>query len=387
MTANAKSEQLQVRVTPQQKDALRFLAERAGVDVSTYVLSRALPRLELEFNAFVDQLRSPELKKYAWAELNDLLTDVSAEDFGVVCAEPWTLRSLDERMQNYVAAMVEEAAGHLGVAPPPWTAEVEPLSEPWFASDFKSLRPYLLMASPVPYRRRNIFIESALGTRAATGARARERVPGFRGGEGEVRYASKGVVLTRAARIAERGRTWGDRPGLITRDRIEHLLRELDAELGTRGATGELYLVGGAVMCLAFGAREATRDVDGAFRPEVVVRAAAEAVARREGVDADWLNDAVKGFLSERGGYDPWLDLPHLRVFVAQPQYLLAMKCLAMRPEELSPDWDDIRFLARYLDVRTAAAALAIVERYYDEPMVKLRTRLALEEMFGVSGA
>lgn len=386
MTPKAKSEQLQIRVTPQQKDALRFLAERAGVDVSTYVLSRALPRLELEFNAFVDQLRSPELKKYAWAELNDLLTDVSAGDFSVVCAEPWTLRSLDERMQNYIAAMVEEAAGHLGVAPPAWTAEVEPLAEPWFASDFESLRPYLLMASPVPYRRRNIFIESSLGTRAASGARARLRVPGWRGGEGEVRYASQGVVLRRAARIAEGGRAWGDRPGLLARDQIEHLLRELNAELGTRGATGELYLVGGAVMCLAFGAREATRDVDGAFRPAEVVLAAAEAVAKREGIEKDWLNDAVKGFLSHRGGYDPWLDLPHLRVFVAQAPYLLAMRCIAMRPEELSPDRDDVRFLTRYLDVHTAEAALAIVERYFDEPMVRLRTRLALEGMFGAGG-
>ena len=383
MTRKPKSEQLQIRVTREQKDALRFLAERAGVDLSTFVLSRALPRLEIEFNAFVDQLRSRELKKFAWAELNDLLTDLSAEDLGVVCAEPWAIRSLDARMQNYVAAMVEEAAGHLGVAPPAWTADVEPLAEPWFASDFVSLRPYLLMASPVPYRRRNIFIESALGTRAGTGARARERVPGFRGGEGEVRYASQGVAVRRAVRIAERGRDWGDRPGLLSRDRIDHLLRALDAELGTRGATGELYLVGGAVMCLAFGTREATRDVDGAFRPTEVVRSAAEAVARREGVDADWLNDAVKGFLSDRGGYDPWLDLPHLRVFVAQPQYLLAMKCIAMRPEEVSPDRDDVRFLARYLDVRTSTAVLAIVDRYYDEPMLKLRTLLALEELFG----
>ncbi len=60
-------------------------------------------------------------------------------------------------------------------------------------------------------------------------------------------------------------------------------------------------------------------------------------------------------FLAERGRYDPWLDLPHLRVFVAQPQYLLA-------------------------------SALAIGEPYYDEPMVKRRTRLALEAMFSVSG-
>ena len=386
MSTRAKTEQLQIRVSAQEKAALKFLAEREGVDVSTFVLSRALPRLELEFNQLIDQMRSPELKRYAWAELNDLLTDVSADDLPVVCGEPWSLHALDSRMQNYVAAMVEEAAGHVGVAPPAWTATIEPLSEPWYASEFKSLRPYLLMASPVPYRRRNIFIESSLGTRAGTGARARERVPGFRGGEGEVRYASRGVVLRRATRIAERGRTWGDRPGLLSLERIEHLLRELDAELGARGATGELYLVGGAVMCLAFGAREATRDVDGAFRPAEVVRQAAEAVAEREGAEKDWLNDAVKGFLSDRGGYDPWLDLPHLRVFVAQPQYLLAMKCIAMRPEDISPDRDDVRFLTRYLDVHTAEAALAIVERYFDEPMVKLRTRLALEEMFGAGG-
>ena len=96
--------------------------------------------------------------------------------------------------------------------------------------------------------------------------------------EAQLKSAS---VLRRAARIAERGRAWGDRPGLLSRDRIEHLLRELDAELGTRGATGELYLVGGAVMCLAFGAREVTRDVDGAFRPTEVVRAAAEAMRKR----------------------------------------------------------------------------------------------------------
>ena len=51
-----------------------------------------------------------------------------------------------------------------------------------------------------------------------------------------------------------------------------------------------------------------------------------------------WLNDAVKSYLSPRGEYDPYLELEHLRVFVAQPAYLLAMKCVAMRlGEELNP--------------------------------------------------
>ena len=73
-------------------------------------------------------------------------------------------------------------------------------------------------------------------------------------------------------------------------------------------------------------------------------------------------------------------------MFVAQPQYLLAMKCLAIRSEKEAPDRDDVRFLLRYLNVTSAAEALAIVTRYYDEPMVTLRTRLFLEKLFGVSG-
>ncbi len=31
------------------------------------------------------------------------------------------------------------------------------------------------------------------------------------------------------------------------------------------------------------------------------------------------------------GDFDPYLELPHLRVFVARPEHLLAMKCASMR--------------------------------------------------------
>ncbi len=39
----AKSHQLQIRVSAGQKAALRRQARRAGLDMSTYVLARALP--------------------------------------------------------------------------------------------------------------------------------------------------------------------------------------------------------------------------------------------------------------------------------------------------------------------------------------------------------
>jgi len=164
---------------------------------------------------------------------------------------------------------------------------------------------------------------------------------------------------------------------------IRRLFSLLDAELGRDGIVGELYLVGGAVMCLALGARDATRDVDALFAPTRSVREAAARVASRAGVPETWLNDAVKGFLSPRGEFEPYLELPHLRVFVAQPHYLLAMKCVALRLGEEFRDLEDVRYLLRHLDVESTAAALAIVLRYFDEDRIPPKTRLALEEILG----
>jgi predicted nucleotidyltransferase len=167
---------------------------------------------------------------------------------------------------------------------------------------------------------------------------------------------------------------------LTTAD-MRRLFELLNDELAAHDVKGELYLVGGAVMCLALDAREATRDVDAFFRPAKVIREAAGRVAARAGVPDSWLNDAVKGYLSPRGEYSPYLELEHLNVFVAQPAYLFAMKCAALRLGEEFHDLDDVRYLLRYLNVTTSEEALAIVLRYFDEDRIPPKTRLALEEL------
>lgn len=167
----------------------------------------------------------------------------------------------------------------------------------------------------------------------------------------------------------------------LTKADIRRLLELLEGELAEADAVGELYLVGGAVMCLVLDARDATRDVDAFFRPTKLLREAAARVAHRAAVPQTWLNDAVKGFLSPRGDFDPYLELPHLRVFVARPEYLLAMKCASMRLGAEFQDLDDVRFLLRYLNVASAEEALKIVTRYFDETQLLPKTRLALEEL------
>ncbi len=167
----------------------------------------------------------------------------------------------------------------------------------------------------------------------------------------------------------------------LTKADIRRLFERLDGELGAQGVVGEIYLVGGAVLCLALDARDSTRDVDAFFRPTKEVREAARRVAAVTGVPDTWLNDAVKGFLSPRGSFEPYLELEHLKVFVAHPTYLLAMKCAALRLGEEFHDLEDVRFLLRYLDISTVEEALAIVTRYFDQRQLLPKTRLALEDL------
>lgn len=167
----------------------------------------------------------------------------------------------------------------------------------------------------------------------------------------------------------------------FTAAEIRRLFALLNDELATTNTQAELYLVGGAVMCLAFGARESTRDVDAMFVPTREVRSAAARVAAQAGVPETWLNDAVKSFLGDRGEFDPFLELPQLRVFTARPEYLLALKCAAMRLGEEFSDLDDVRYLLRYLNLTSSREALEIVARYLGEDAIPVKTRLALEEL------
>lgn len=168
---------------------------------------------------------------------------------------------------------------------------------------------------------------------------------------------------------------------VLRRDEIISLLQLLDKELERDGICGELYLVGGAVMCLAFDARRVTRDIDGFFHPTSAVRAAARRVAEFRKLPEGWLNDGVKGFLSETGEFQEYLSLPNLRVSVARPEYLLAMKCMAMRIGGGHRDWEDVRFLLRYLNIERYDAALKMVTCYYPPDKIPQKTLYALEEL------
>jgi uncharacterized protein (DUF1778 family) len=162
--ASVKTQQLQIRVTPEQKATLARLARRAGQDVSSFVLARALPSAALRFGEILDALGDSERQRFALAELNGLLAGLAPRELAELALGA-DLRSLSPYLRNYVAAIVELAAQQRGVAAPGWVRKVAPLDEPHFATPLAALRLHLLRESPVPFRRRNIFIDSSLGDR------------------------------------------------------------------------------------------------------------------------------------------------------------------------------------------------------------------------------
>lgn len=160
----ARTLQLQIRVTPREKALLRRLASAAGLDVSAYVLARALPDESDRFSLLLRALRSDADRRYALAEINDFLTGCAPLEFAGAVADA-DVSALPPWLQNYVAAMVELAADAKQVAPPAWVREIEPLDRPHFATSLESLLPHLLRSAPVPFKRRNIFVDSSLGAR------------------------------------------------------------------------------------------------------------------------------------------------------------------------------------------------------------------------------
>jgi len=168
---------------------------------------------------------------------------------------------------------------------------------------------------------------------------------------------------------------------MLTRRRILELFTELDDELSRAGIRGDVFIVGGAAMTVAYDARPATRDVDGIWHPAAEVRSAAGRVAaRHDDIDPHWLNDAVKGFLPSKPPAPTTVvyEGQHLTVSVPTPEYLLATKLLASR---VGRDEDDIRLLYHQCNLSTVDEGIDLVERYYPGRPIEAKVRFYLEEL------
>ena len=166
---------------------------------------------------------------------------------------------------------------------------------------------------------------------------------------------------------------------MLTAEEITKYLTELNDELRLMNIKGEISLYGGAVMCLVYDARPATKDVDAVFRPTSEIRQAIQRIAERHDLPADWLNDGVKRYLVEHK-QRILFDLSNLKVFVPEPDYLLAMKAISARVDTF--DQTDVKILIEMLGFKEPDEVLAVVEKYYPRRQIKPATQYFIEELF-----
>src|ERR687895_1649083 len=202
----------------------------------------------------------------------------------------------------------------------------------------------------------------------------RARDPGVLGA-GDRRVAG-GVPAARHLHLGGRSSA---RLSSMDRAEIVAALSALGAALDSRGLRGEMYVVGGAAIALAYDARRSTRDIDAVFEPKAAIYEAAAEVSQALELPPGWLNDAVKGFL---GGDDPRaapiLDVPGLRCLAASAPMLLAMKVLAHRVGE---DEADVRLLADELGLTSAKDVLEVAEQVFGERLDPA-ARFFVDELF-----
>ncbi len=176
----------------------------------------------------------------------------------------------------------------------------------------------------------------------------------------------------------------------LTKAEIESGLSRLDELARAEHRTVEIAIYGGAAIMLAWDMRAVTNDVDAIImdaRNNDFVWQAVKQIARENRWHEDWFNDAIKGYIM---GFCHMEELPFfpdneeggLRLYVPNPEYFLAMKCMAMRlGQEGKQDGEDVKNILRMLNITSPEEVYDIVEKYYPRNLILPRVQLGIQQL------
>jgi hypothetical protein len=170
--------------------------------------------------------------------------------------------------------------------------------------------------------------------------------------------------------------TGPSRPDLSV-DRVIAAFDVMGRYLRERGLVGEIAVYGRTAILLQFRWGNPTEDVDVVIRTaerEGAVKDAAAFAALRLGLPDDWLNNYVGAFTAEGEsesfftayGTYPRGETPGLRVVLARPEYICAMKLKALQRESVGDrDFEDAVRLAAELGIETADDLRQLFASYF----------------------
>lgn len=247
----------------------------------------------------------------------------------------------EHRFDALLAAAAEYISARWGRPGPLWSVSIERfLDTAWWVSDLPSARAFAAVWTPAPFRRRGIYLDRHDLT-------------------------SDGVCVMPEP--------------VFNRTELQRAFTALAAKLERRGVVGQVHVVGGAAMLLAYNSRVTTRDIDALFSTDGPMLEAIREVADEMGWPRTWLNNQASGYVSRTPGEGaPVFDHPFLHVVATPAQHLLAMKVVAARGVR---DGEDIRLLLDRLRITSAAGVWEIVARYFPAETITDRSRLLVEDL------
>ncbi len=181
------------------------------------------------------------------------------------------------------------------------------------------------------------------------------------------------------------------------RDDLAVGFMELGSEAAACGKVIDLCVYGGSCLMLVSDFRQSSADVDAvAITDQAFIDRIAKTIAAKRGWPDDWINDGVRTFLSPlvdapddhvlTGTY-PTEVRPGLRVYVPTPEYMLAMKLMAMRIDEAtgSKDKNDILSLMSVVGIQSKHELISTASAYYPEAKVSAKLLLAADSLLAES--
>jgi len=152
----------------------------------------------------------------------------------------------------------------------------------------------------------------------------------------------------------------------LHRDDMLRFLEEINSRLNDLSKSGEIFIIGGAAISLAFGGREATEDIDAVYKPRSEIRKIIKIMSDEYDLRSDWLNNDAEHFVTESMTFTLLFEYSNLKVFHIDAECLLAMKLASARPDT-SPDMDDCLLLMDKLGISEEKELLRLVELYTEE--------------------
>jgi len=168
----------------------------------------------------------------------------------------------------------------------------------------------------------------------------------------------------------------------LSKSEMLSYFEEMNNRLAANNLHGEIVLTGGAALTLVFDARDSTQDIDAIFHPTTDIRNIISSMATDYNLPSDWLNDAVKPFVTEKLTILPHINYSNLVIYSVDAKSLLAMKLSSARFG--TSDMDDSIFLMNHLGIEMEKEVFDIIDKYIDpflrRPSVKFFAMEAFQQ-------